>query len=123
MQTYQNQLDESEDSTIQIKMELAPVELGRAFLFKPQEKKPASDVSPAAAGSGQEAWLQQIQHQRSKQERTSELHRRVLTLALSWRPLQARMPLAEIRYLFFLIPGGGAEGGARVRHNIPCNPL
>jgi hypothetical protein len=56
MLAYQNQLDETENSTIQIKMELAPVELGRAFLFKPQEKNPASDVSPAAAGSGQEAW-------------------------------------------------------------------
>jgi hypothetical protein len=54
MQTYQNRLDESEDSTIQIKMELALVEVGRAFLIKPQEKNPASDVSPAAAGSGQE---------------------------------------------------------------------
>src|SRR6266850_2213893 len=71
MQTYQKQLDESEDSTIQIKMELAPVELGRAFLFNSQEKNPASDVSPAAAGSGQEAWAQQIQHQRSKQDRTN----------------------------------------------------
>ena len=56
MQTYQNQFDESEGSTIQIKMELVPVELGRAFLFKSQEKNPASNVSPAAAGSGQEAW-------------------------------------------------------------------
>jgi hypothetical protein len=56
MLAYQNQLDETENSTIQIKMELAPVELGRAFLFKSQEKNPASDVSPAAAGSGQEAW-------------------------------------------------------------------
>ncbi len=54
MLAYQNQLDETENSTIQIKMDLAPVELGRAFLFKSQEKNPASDVSPAAAGSGQE---------------------------------------------------------------------
>jgi hypothetical protein len=60
MQTYQNQFDESEDSTIQIKMELVPVELGRALLFKSQEKNPASDVSPAAAGSGQEAWATTI---------------------------------------------------------------
>jgi hypothetical protein len=47
-------LDESEDSTIQIKMELAPVELGRAVPFKSQEKNPASDVSPVAAGSEKE---------------------------------------------------------------------
>jgi len=37
-------------------MELAPVELGRAVLFNSQEKNPASDVSPAAAGSGKETW-------------------------------------------------------------------
>jgi hypothetical protein len=47
-------LDETENSTIQIKMELVPVELGRAVHLNSQEKNPASDVSPAAAGSGKE---------------------------------------------------------------------